>query len=335
MFNVSVIIFTYNQAKYICPAIEAALTQSVKPDFIMVVDDASSDGTYEIAKEWLEKRQDRVVELVRNEKNLGIVNSFARWVSLTKGDIIVPMAGDDISEPDRVSEVIRHFKRNPDSYALVASGLVIDGEGRLLGHYGNRVDREVSLSDIVCASGDFLGGLEASGAASAYRKLLITKFPKIRASAFAEDRIMCFRAVLLGSCHFTSAKHIRWRRHGANLSMGSWRDLNPQLSMHFMRCAEVVEQHLADLTSMGPDFLKRNQQLLDMLLRQKATYNLWIAASKRGIEFSDFISALKDLARCLPSLTHLIQYSYRPVLHLFTPYALRRQWRRLINILTK
>ena len=322
MYRVSVIIFTYNQAGYICQALEGACSQTVKPLEIIVVDDASTDSTFDIAHKWISEKADPLVSIVRNKVNMGVVASVSTWAGQAKGDIVVPMAGDDISDPRRVEQVVRHFAANQSSYALVASGETIDKDGQLIGAYGNGLDRKISLATYE-PDGDFLDGLGATGASAAYRREIFTQFPPMNKDAFAEDRILCFRAILLGACYFSSAKHVRWRRHDANLSRDTRRERSAALAIHFNRCATMVQQHLDDLAHMGGG-LEGKKELLEMGLRyQHARWRLWSEASGANFPAIRFLTAWRGLRLYAPSLICLMRDTLRPALHLLTPFVVR------------
>lgn len=335
MSKASVLIFTYNQAGYICQALEGACTQTMKPVEIVVIDDASTDSTFDIAQKWISERRDPLVSIVRNESNLGLVASISKWASQAKGNIVIPMAGDDISVPSRVEQVLMHFNSNPLSYALVASGKTIDKDGQLIGAYGNGIDRSIDLSVLNPVDDDFLGGLGATGASTSYRRELFTSFPPMRGEAFAEDRILCFRALLLGTCDFSSSNHVLWRRHEANLSCDTRLERNAALALHFNRCGAMFQQHLEDLKQFRPDLPGKIQLLQKALRYQRARMALWSAANSAGLQTSRFKEAWGEMRSHAPSSTCLVLDSLRPVLHLITPFAIRQAVARSISRFAK
>lgn len=330
MCKASVIIFTYNQAGYICQALEGACRQTIKPVEIIVVDDASTDSTFDIARKWISEKSDPLVFLVRNKVNMGLVASVSTWASQAKGDVVIPMAGDDISDPRRVEQVTRHFTANPSSYALVASGETIDKDGQLIGAYGNGLDCSISMDTCELRSGEFLNNLGATGASAAYRREVFAQFPPMNKNAFAEDRILCFRALLLGACDFSSESHVRWRRHDANLSLDTRGERSAALAIHFNRCAAMVQQHLDDLAYVDGR-LAGKKKLLEMGLRyQHARWRLWSEANDAGFPTRRFMTALRDMRSCAPGLICLMRDSLRPALHLLTPFVVRQALARFL-----
>ena len=57
MEDVSVIIPVYNRRSLILDALQSVQNQTVSPDFVTVVDDGSTDGTYESVQAWIKSQQ--------------------------------------------------------------------------------------------------------------------------------------------------------------------------------------------------------------------------------------------------------------------------------------
>ena len=97
----------FNQEKVIGESIESALEQRGRGIDILVVDDASTDGTVEVIKKY-------PVRLVQNEYNMGIGQNLKRLMRLARGHNIIYLCGDDLfTGPDVVSDYIKQFQGNP------------------------------------------------------------------------------------------------------------------------------------------------------------------------------------------------------------------------------
>lgn len=106
--KVSVHVITYNQAHFIRQTLDSVLAQDYENLEIVVADDASTDGTQLILKEYAEKWPGKFV-IVLNEKNLGITgNSNAAFFACT-GEFIALLGGDDLFLPGKISAQIRDF----------------------------------------------------------------------------------------------------------------------------------------------------------------------------------------------------------------------------------
>ena len=97
--TVSLIIANYNYGRFLPEAAYSALSQTVQPDEILLIDDCSIDNSMEVAERYKDK-----MKVVRNEKNLGIVENFNKAVSLTKGDYICFLGADNRFRSDYIEK---------------------------------------------------------------------------------------------------------------------------------------------------------------------------------------------------------------------------------------
>lgn len=108
MFNkqVSFILISYNQKKFICDAVNSAFSQDYPSLEIIISDDCSTDGTYEILKEIVSnyKGSHRVV-LRQTNRNLGVLAHVIDAANSANSELIVLAAGDDISKPERTRKM--------------------------------------------------------------------------------------------------------------------------------------------------------------------------------------------------------------------------------------
>ena len=95
--SVSAVIASFNQGNFIEEAVESLAGQV---DEIVVIDDQSTDGTYE-KLENLKKKQQNLV-LIKEEQRLGVSQAYNHAVEISSGDILVIQGGDDVSMPNRV-----------------------------------------------------------------------------------------------------------------------------------------------------------------------------------------------------------------------------------------
>lgn len=89
---VSVVIPTYNGAEWVRQAIQSALSQTYVKIEVVVCDDASTDGTVEVALGLDDSR----VRVVRNHRRAGLAENWNRGVSHARGDFIKLLMQDDL-----------------------------------------------------------------------------------------------------------------------------------------------------------------------------------------------------------------------------------------------
>jgi glycosyltransferase involved in cell wall biosynthesis len=101
---VSVILPVYNGADYLSKAIESILSQSYKDFELIIINDGSSDNSLKIAQAY--KDQDARIVLI-SQKNIGLVGTLNKGISLAKGQYIARMDQDDLSLENRFFEQVK------------------------------------------------------------------------------------------------------------------------------------------------------------------------------------------------------------------------------------
>lgn len=138
MVKVSVIIGVYNCADTLCEALDSLYAQTFKDFEIILCDDGSSDGTYDVARKYRDDH-DNVV-LLRNDKNLGLNKTLNRCLAVAQGEYIARMDGDDISLPERFEKEVRFLDEHPE-YAVVSCAMIHFDENGVY-HKGNLQEGE-------------------------------------------------------------------------------------------------------------------------------------------------------------------------------------------------
>lgn len=106
----SIIMPTYNKAKYIKDAIESVISQTHRDWELIIIDDNSTDNTEIIVKEYL--HDSRIVYL-KNPVNLGKARTRNRLVKESISDIFGELDSDDSLTPDAIKTMIHAHKKYP------------------------------------------------------------------------------------------------------------------------------------------------------------------------------------------------------------------------------
>ncbi len=110
MPQTTVLIPTYNCAKYIVPAIKSVLAQKYADYELLIIDDGSTDTTEEIVS----KISDSRIVYLKNSCNKGIVYTLNKGIEMAKGEYIARMDADDIVLGNRLEMQIDFLNNNPD-----------------------------------------------------------------------------------------------------------------------------------------------------------------------------------------------------------------------------
>lgn len=132
---VTVVCLCYNHSKYLREAVESVVNQTYKNIQIIIVDDASTDGSVteieRLAKEYPS------IELLLLKQNVGNCKAFNSALKLIKGDFIIDFATDDVMSVDRIEKQVNFFATLDKSTGVVfTDATYIDAEGKFLrNHY--------------------------------------------------------------------------------------------------------------------------------------------------------------------------------------------------------
>jgi glycosyltransferase involved in cell wall biosynthesis len=119
---VSIIVITYNSAKFVLETLESAKAQTYENIELIVSDDASTDDTVEICLNWLNENKDRFVrtELITVPENTGIPANCNRGLHAAKGEWVKFIAGDDALMPGCIFDNVNYIK-SKTNITLLAS----------------------------------------------------------------------------------------------------------------------------------------------------------------------------------------------------------------------
>lgn len=122
---VSVLMAAHNEERYIQEAIRSVLSQSF-PDFeLILIDDASTDGTAEKIAAFSDQR----IKVIRNATCLGLTQSLIVGMAMAKGSLIARLDADDVSAPQRFDQQVTAFRKNPALGLLGSQATCIDPAG--------------------------------------------------------------------------------------------------------------------------------------------------------------------------------------------------------------
>jgi len=128
--EVSVVMCVFNGLPFLAQAIESILTQTFTEFEFIVVDDASTDGSWEVLSS-CSARDERLV-LLRNETNLGYGQSQNRALRHARGRFIALMDQDDVSLPRRLSRQVDFLTTHPETGVVGVRPELVDEAGKPL-----------------------------------------------------------------------------------------------------------------------------------------------------------------------------------------------------------
>jgi len=113
--SVAAIIPTFNSEKAVIRALDSVMNQSVRPQEIIVVDDASTDNTVDVVRKFAARHPE--LRLLVNEQNLGPGPTRNRGWNLASSDFVAFLDADDSWHPQKLELQLKFFTENPGEVA--------------------------------------------------------------------------------------------------------------------------------------------------------------------------------------------------------------------------
>lgn len=217
--TVSVALCTHNGARFIGEQLDSIFAQTVIPDEIVISDDASTDGTLEIASRAFENRPGPpVLTVLENNPALGVTKNFEKAILACASDIVVLSDQDDRWQPYRVERTLIAFDDpvvvlvHSDAGLIGADGDVLPGS--LFQAYSVDAATRSQLASNR-AFDLFMRRNLVTGATMAVRRTFATvaaPFPE----SWVHDEWLAIVAALSGRLAPLDERLIEYRQHGSN-----------------------------------------------------------------------------------------------------------------------
>ncbi|MDA8078240.1 MAG: glycosyltransferase family 2 protein [Nitrospiraceae bacterium] len=122
--TLTVIITNYNHGRFVDEALNAIVSQSVKPDEIIIVDDASTDNSAEVIA--LFAKENKRVQFLKNKTNRGVLHNGNKLLRMAGGDFIFWAASDDIVLPGFFEQSLGMLSLHPNAGLCFSDPATLD-----------------------------------------------------------------------------------------------------------------------------------------------------------------------------------------------------------------
>ena len=126
--KVTVCLPTFNKARYLPAAIESVLTQEFHDYELLIVNDASTDGTSDAVLTFRDSR----IRYIRNPQNRGLVENWNYCLELAQGDYAMVFHDDDVMLPGLLRREVEVLNANPKVVLVHAPAQAVDESGAVL-----------------------------------------------------------------------------------------------------------------------------------------------------------------------------------------------------------
>ena len=137
--KISVYITSYNKIQYIEQSINSVLSQTLKPFEIVIIDDASQDGSQEVIKSYASQYPDLIFPIF-NEKNIGIARCRNKALSLITGDLVTFLDGDDFFYPNKLELEYKQLIKCQNTQVVYSNFNLINESGKITGSFAKETE---------------------------------------------------------------------------------------------------------------------------------------------------------------------------------------------------
>jgi len=134
---VSIGVPVYNGERYLREALDSLLAQTFEDFELIICDNASTDGTAEIARSYATK--DKRVRYVRNDRNVGFARNYRKAFELSSGTYFKLHAADDRAAPEFLARCLEVLDREPKVVLAYPRTRLIDESGAVVSDYEDRL----------------------------------------------------------------------------------------------------------------------------------------------------------------------------------------------------
>jgi glycosyltransferase involved in cell wall biosynthesis len=128
---VSVVLCSYNGSQYLAEQIDSILRQDYRPLELIISDDASTDNTRDVLKQY---ETNPAVRIFYQEKNIGLTLNFAFAAAKANGQLIAFSDQDDIWMENKITKLV----------AAIGDGPLVYSDSLLVDEQGKSMDRKLS-----------------------------------------------------------------------------------------------------------------------------------------------------------------------------------------------
>jgi glycosyltransferase involved in cell wall biosynthesis len=129
--KVSILMCVFNSGEFLCPAIESVLNQSYHAIELIVIDDHSTDDSWEIACDYAER--DSRIKTIYSSSNRGASAALNKGLRIAEGDYITRHDSDDVMFPERLEKQVEFLNKFPEVNAIGTNIVFIDPGGNEIG----------------------------------------------------------------------------------------------------------------------------------------------------------------------------------------------------------
>jgi len=235
---------TYNGADFLPAQLESIVAQSRLPEEIIICDDASTDETQTLLKQFA-ANSPVLVSLHLNEKNLGSIKNFEQAIGRCTGDTITLSDQDDVWRSDKLELIEESFHKAPKAGLVFSDAEIVDEN---LNSFGRRMWDEVGfdrhkrkLVRLGRTLEVLIFGWTVTGATMAFRSRFVKlSLPIPDGIAMLHDGWIALTIAAVSDVMMIEEPLIKYRQHGQQQIGAPLRGGTPEHQARYVRALETA-----------------------------------------------------------------------------------------------
>jgi glycosyltransferase involved in cell wall biosynthesis len=214
--KVSICIASYNHERFFPATLDSALAQTYPNVEIVIVDDGSTDRTFDIAQDYARKHSDRIRLLTHEgHVNRGISATVNLATQQSTGEYWSCLGSDDILRADKIDKEVNFLEVNRDVDWVYSYAEYIDANGQTIrGRFGYDLTRDENPLYTL------LIGNRIPGMTALARRACIDRIGEHNTQLLYSDWEFWIRLLSQFGVAFIPQPFVQYRVHGSNVSIG-------------------------------------------------------------------------------------------------------------------
>lgn len=213
--TISIILPVYNGGHYLKSSIESVINQTYLNFELLILDDCSTDLSYE----YLQSLSDSRITLFKNKVNQGLFFNLNFLINASKTSLIKLWAQDDIMYPDCLGTFVSFHKQHPQIGFSYSGRTIIDEEGNAKGNDSIDNTPEIISTELHARIAYYTGSIAGNIANVCINKVALERVgPFNESMKISADFDMWVRLAEHYETGYIKEKLIKLRDHSGQLS---------------------------------------------------------------------------------------------------------------------
>jgi len=229
MPRISIGLPVYNGERYLIETLESIIAQSFEDFELVISDNASTDRTPEICKDY--SLNDGRIRYYRNEENIGAAGNYNRVFALSSGTYFKWISHDDLSAPTFLENCVEVLDCEPDVVLCYPKTVLIDENGKEIRycHDGLNLFQETPHRRL----SSYLNSINLANAVFGLIRSETLRKTRLIGSYTGSDYVLLLEICLQGKFHEIPKPLFFRREHGENVRkipiQERWKWFNPNM----------------------------------------------------------------------------------------------------------